>query len=105
MVAKKVLVSLGTGLAIYSASTRHNDNRPGSPIEGVKEILWPFANFAQCQNVEIQDQSLNQQESVAELTLKSVQVLFRHGARTPLRHLPGIDEVTLFCLVNPLRSR
>ena len=28
------------------------------------------------------------------LTLKCIQVIFRHGARTPLKHLPGIDEVS-----------
>ena len=38
------------------------------------------------------------------LTLKSVQVFFRHGARTPLSHLPNIEEVRIFftsdrCLV------
>jgi len=30
---------------------------------------------------------------VRELTLKSVQVFFRHGARTPLKHIPGLQEV------------
>jgi hypothetical protein len=30
---------------------------------------------------------------VHHMNLKCVQVFFRHGARTPLRHIPGIEEV------------
>ena len=29
----------------------------------------------------------------SNLTLKCVLVFFRHGARTPLRHVPGLEEV------------
>ena len=28
-----------------------------------------------------------------ELQLKCVQIFFRHGARTPLKHVPGVEEV------------
>ena len=31
------------------------------------------------------------------MTLKSVQVFFRHGARTPLSHLPNVEEVKYMC--------
>ena len=32
------------------------------------------------------------------MTLKSVQVFFRHGARTPLSHLPNVEEVKYICI-------
>ncbi len=28
-----------------------------------------------------------------KLELKCVQIFFRHGARTPLKHVPGVEEV------------
>ena len=55
-----------------------------------------------------QKQGQNRSESAAEddtvdrddepMTLRSVQVFFRHGARTPLSHLPNVEEVKYICI-------
>ena len=35
-----------------------------------------------------------------DLTLKNVQIFFRHGARTPLTNITGLEEVRIsFCLL------
>lgn len=31
--------------------------------------------------------------SIESMSLKTVLVFFRHGARTPLKHIPGLQEV------------
>lgn len=35
-----------------------------------------------------------EKEGSSHLRLKHVQILFRHGARTPLHLTPGVDQVT-----------
>ena len=42
------------------------------------------------------ENAMNENQDDETLTLKSVQVFFRHGARTPLSHLPNIEEVRIF---------
>ena len=42
-------------------------------------------------------------QSGDSLKLKSVQVFFRHGARTPLRHIAGIDEVGITIFLGGVR--
>lgn len=42
---------------------------------------------ATSKNVSTSSESIRQQ-----MQLKNVQIFFRHGARTPLRHAPGIEE-------------
>lgn len=41
--------------------------------------------------------SASSNEKLAGLTLKQVHVYFRHGARTPLHVIPGLEEVRFSC--------
>lgn len=36
----------------------------------------------------------------SDLRLKQVQVIFRHGARTPIHLIPNVDEVSFSCICN-----
>ena len=60
---------------LYDYSQKQGQNTNGSAVED--------------DNVDTDDETM---------TLKSVQVFFRHGARTPLSHLPNVEEVKYICI-------
>ena len=69
---KKIALATGTGLSVAVFAK------------------WVHLNYIQEQEhyeVDIAENVMN------GMTLKSVQVFFRHGARTPLSHLPNVEEV------------
>ncbi|XP_064595846.1 lysophosphatidic acid phosphatase type 6-like [Liolophura sinensis] len=78
----------------------------GSAVLGLmayKGVRWRFQSntgtvFADNKAVDVEREVDNEIES--ELTLKQVQIFFRHGARTPLKTIPNVEqanyEVRLF---------
>ena len=73
------VVGASIGLGGIATSFFLNKNIAGQPISDVQQAAIQGAD---------------------ELFLKNVQIFFRHGARTPLRHLPGVPEVKYLNMYN-----
>ena len=113
MLSKLSLSAIGLG-ATFVFSTTYGKHKQtyreydsvGPPHEGkhqgLMQILWDistslptvFASDSVNQEDIMPDQLLqSQKDDSSPYTLENLQIIFRHGARTPLSQLPMLEEV------------
>ena len=87
----KYIASVGVGvLSIYSYKIFvDNDDDSNKTLFSRVSVFATSKDVSVCSKTENTPVDLSQQTppELQKMTLKSVQVFFRHGARTPLRHL------------------
>ncbi len=66
-------------------------------IYGMKMLISPVKihSFQPVENVPAIESEGENVDLLSDMELKCVQVFFRHGARTPIRSMPDIEEVVI----------
>ena len=84
----KIVLSVGVGLSgvILSKYLCYYGNRHGKT-----NLVFGAKNDT--------GDEIGRQPNDDTLRLKSVQIFFRHGARTPLTHLPQVAEVSIHTFI------
>ncbi|XP_048750038.2 lysophosphatidic acid phosphatase type 6-like [Ostrea edulis] len=63
-------------------------------VGGLTGVLGAWAYSRSDDNEDPKSSKLTTKVNKSDLRLKQVQVIFRHGARTPIHLIPGVEEVT-----------